>query len=215
MIFYQSRKQCGSQWFIYNFGLMGPGTRCFQYQWVLTANLWVQNTIFNDKSAILLHPGTRWNKNLCAKDAGCAGNKITGILISWLRHSFLKWINSGQQNMARLSCGVIFTPLNVILKWELNLCPHIWTRGYEGMLYVSRDVTHMFAIWWLFWLSVYRFIIEAHQWQDLFLLSCRLYLILEGCFTRSELTQPQLIPIHVLCDSDCYATIFCGLNPPA
>ena len=22
-------------------------------------------------------PGTRWNKNLCAKDAGCAGNKIT------------------------------------------------------------------------------------------------------------------------------------------
>ena len=30
-----------------------------------------------DKSAILLHPGTPWNKNLCAKDAGCAGNKIT------------------------------------------------------------------------------------------------------------------------------------------
>ena len=68
------------QWFIYNIGLMGPGTRCFQYQWVPTANLWVQNTIFNDKSAILLHPGTRWNKNLCAKDAGCAGNKITVIL---------------------------------------------------------------------------------------------------------------------------------------
>ena len=22
--------------------------------------------------------GARWNKNLCAKDAGCAGNKITG-----------------------------------------------------------------------------------------------------------------------------------------
>ena len=30
---------------------MGPGTRCFQYQWVPTANLWVQNTIFYDKSA--------------------------------------------------------------------------------------------------------------------------------------------------------------------
>ena len=28
-----------------------------------TANLWVQNTIFNDKSTILLHPGTRLNKN--------------------------------------------------------------------------------------------------------------------------------------------------------
>ena len=38
---------------------MGPGTRCFQYQWVPAANLWVQNIIFNDKSAILLHPGTR------------------------------------------------------------------------------------------------------------------------------------------------------------
>ena len=24
----------GSQWFIYNFGLMGPGTCCFPYQWV-------------------------------------------------------------------------------------------------------------------------------------------------------------------------------------
>ena len=47
------------QWFIYNFGLMSPGTRCFQYQRVPTANFWVQNTIFNDKSAILLHPGTR------------------------------------------------------------------------------------------------------------------------------------------------------------
>ena len=25
---------CCRQWFIYNFGLMGPGTRCFRYQWV-------------------------------------------------------------------------------------------------------------------------------------------------------------------------------------
>ena len=77
------------------FELMGPGTRCFQYQWVPTANLWVQNTIFNDKSAILLHPGTqyycipgltgtRWNKNLCAKDAGCAGNKITVLVPQFL-----------------------------------------------------------------------------------------------------------------------------------
>ena len=55
------------QWFIYNFWLMGPGTRCFQYQWVPTANFWVQNTIFNDKSAILLHPGTRWNKTYAQK----------------------------------------------------------------------------------------------------------------------------------------------------
>ena len=45
-------------------------------------NSGVQNAIFNDKSAILLHPviGIPETK-LCAKDAGCAGNKITGRLI--------------------------------------------------------------------------------------------------------------------------------------
>ena len=32
-----------------------------------TSNLWVQNTIFNDKSAILLHPGTRWNKKFASQ----------------------------------------------------------------------------------------------------------------------------------------------------
>ena len=47
------------QWFIYKFGLMCPGTRCFPYQWVPAANLWVQNTIPHDKSAISVHPGTR------------------------------------------------------------------------------------------------------------------------------------------------------------
>ena len=58
---------CKYQWFIYTFGLMGPGHRCFPYQWVPIANLRVQNTIFNDKSAILLHPGTRWNKNFASQ----------------------------------------------------------------------------------------------------------------------------------------------------
>ena len=32
-----------------------------------TASLWVQNTIFNDKSAILLHPGTHCNKNFASQ----------------------------------------------------------------------------------------------------------------------------------------------------
>ena len=32
-----------------------------------TANLWVQNTIFHDKSAIPLHPGTRWNENFASQ----------------------------------------------------------------------------------------------------------------------------------------------------
>ena len=37
-----------------------------------TANLWVQNTIFYDKSAILLHPGTRWNKNFASQSQNYA-----------------------------------------------------------------------------------------------------------------------------------------------
>ena len=55
------------QWFIYNFGIIGPEIRCFSYQWVQTTNLWVQNTIFHDKSAISLHPGTQWNKNFASQ----------------------------------------------------------------------------------------------------------------------------------------------------
>ena len=52
-VFHQSLAN-DMQWFIYNYGLMGPGTRCFQYQWVPTTNLWVLNTIFNDESAITI-----------------------------------------------------------------------------------------------------------------------------------------------------------------
>ena len=52
------------QWFIYNFGLMGPGTHCFPNQWV---QLRVQNTISHDKSEIPLHPGTPWNKNFASQ----------------------------------------------------------------------------------------------------------------------------------------------------
>ena len=32
-----------------------------------TSNLKLQNSIFNDKSAILLHPGTCWNKNIASQ----------------------------------------------------------------------------------------------------------------------------------------------------
>ena len=68
------------QWFIYNFGLMGPWTRCFQYQWV-QLQIYESQTLFLMTSLqYYCIPGlawTRWHKNLCAKDAGCAGNKIT------------------------------------------------------------------------------------------------------------------------------------------
>ena len=46
---------------------MGPGPRCFLYQWVQLQTNGVQNTIFNDKSALLLYPGTRWNKNFASQ----------------------------------------------------------------------------------------------------------------------------------------------------
>ena len=48
-----------------------------------TANLWVQNTIFNDKSAILLHPGTGWNKNLASQRQNYA-QKIQDVQLSLL-----------------------------------------------------------------------------------------------------------------------------------
>ena len=44
------------------FGAYGSWDSLFPYQWVPTANFWVQNTIFNDRSAILFHPGTHLNK---------------------------------------------------------------------------------------------------------------------------------------------------------
>ena len=46
---------------------MGPGTRCFPYQWVQLQTYESRDTIFNDNSAILLHPGTRWNKNIASQ----------------------------------------------------------------------------------------------------------------------------------------------------
>ena len=87
---------------------MGPGTRCFQYQWVPTANLWVLNTIFNDKSAILLRPGTRPGlaeiKTYAQKmqDAQVTKSlKMWGLLsiLSLFRNEFNKFNNTGAQNL--------------------------------------------------------------------------------------------------------------------
>ena len=45
------------KWFIYNFGLMGPGTRCFPYQWS-NCKCMSPEDFFHNKFAIPLHPGT-------------------------------------------------------------------------------------------------------------------------------------------------------------
>ena len=76
------------------------------------------NTIFNDKSAILLHPGTRWNKNLCAKDAGCAGNKITAH--TWLPSNSI---------YCRLLLILILSPLNRAMELAASThstSAHLW-----------------------------------------------------------------------------------------
>ena len=67
---------------------MGPRTRCFPYQRVQLQTYESSIFFLNDKSAILLHPRTRQNKNFASQrqnDAqkmqgpGCAGNKITAV----------------------------------------------------------------------------------------------------------------------------------------
>ena len=70
------------QWFIYNFGLMGPGTCCFrinksQLQTCESKSLFLMTSL--QYYCIPEVAGTRWSKNVCVKDAGCSGNKITDI----------------------------------------------------------------------------------------------------------------------------------------
>ena len=54
------------------------------------ANLWVQKTVFNDKSAILLHPGIRWNKNFASQRQNYAqkmpDEQVTNLLGPLYKH---------------------------------------------------------------------------------------------------------------------------------
>ena len=73
---------------------------------------------FNDKSAILLHPGTRCSNfashgiKLCAKDVGCAGNKIT---VSYLHQCFLAIFTNSFQLQTLNSDPDTFYSLNTSL----------------------------------------------------------------------------------------------------
>ena len=82
LIFFQVT--CDSlQWFIYNFGLMGPRTHSFQHQWVQlqtseSRTLFLMTSlqyycILGLAEIKICIPETK----LCTKDAGCAGNTIT------------------------------------------------------------------------------------------------------------------------------------------
>ena len=49
------------------FWVYGSWDSLFPISMSPTAIFWVQNTIFNDKSTILLHPGTHLNKNFASQ----------------------------------------------------------------------------------------------------------------------------------------------------
>ena len=64
--------------------------------------------------------GTCWNKNLCAKDAGCAGNRITAHVIrcSWRSHS--TWSDPSAQVTKVKMCMywfLILAFLTFLLTW--------------------------------------------------------------------------------------------------
>ena len=62
------------------------GPHYFPYQWVQlqTYESRLQNTIFNDKSAILLHPGTRWNKNFASQRQNYAQKMQDASVVSMI-----------------------------------------------------------------------------------------------------------------------------------
>ena len=70
-----------AQWFIYNLSLWVLGLAVSNIN-ESQLQTYESETLFSMTSlqyyCIPGLAGTRWNKNLCAKDAGCAGNKITG-----------------------------------------------------------------------------------------------------------------------------------------
>ena len=135
---------------------MGPGTRCFQYQWVPTANLWVQNTIFSDKSAILLHPGTRRNKNLCAKDAGWAGNKITA-LITAVRNIFIQTQNTNGWHL----CGMFHIVRKNVTFW--NEGTFTLSSSVEDIPVILNEMTcRVSARHWLIYISMNFCLIESY-----------------------------------------------------
>ena len=85
-LYYQTNKiffrQVHYQWFIYNLSLWVLGLAVSninesQLQTYESQTLSLMTSL--QYYCIPGLTGTRWNKNLCAKDAGCSGNKITAL----------------------------------------------------------------------------------------------------------------------------------------
>ena len=72
-----------------------------------TANLWVQNTIFNDKSVILLNCGNLWNKNFASQ-----------------RQNYAQMMQDAQVTKSWVSAGLKFT--SDVLSKQPQYCSDIW-----------------------------------------------------------------------------------------
>ena len=112
-----------AQWFVYNFGLMGPGTRWYPYQWV-QLQTYESRTLFFISSLqyhfILglaeiktLHPRDIW-----VKDAGCTGKK-------------------NHLPARGLSCGLSF-----------HLYPNGSSKGSGESAHMRRLTRALAARWW-------------------------------------------------------------------
>ena len=130
-----------------------------------------QLQIYESKSLFLMTslqycciPGlawTRWNKNLCAKDAGCAGNKITGgglletPLPTPVLHIQWKWINLVSQSVR----PNYFILIGHLRKMKIEIKPakrvatplYIWTSLSRNP--GSAPVHNRFS--WSWFLSIY------------------------------------------------------------
>ena len=109
-----------------------------------TANLWVQNTIFNDKSAILLHPGTRWNKNFASQRQNYAQKmqdvQVTNSLMisNYYIHKLQTnlWHRKSQTSILLSSCKGTFSPP------EVAQLPQLSSALYRASAQVFKKEKH-------------------------------------------------------------------------
>ena len=96
-----------------------------------TENLLVQNTIFNDKSAIPLHPGTHWNINFASQRQNYA-QKMQDAQVKYLRHDWkiVDWDVKSQNKQtnkwpAKLRYDFFYL-ITMDLKWAIRSSHMLW-----------------------------------------------------------------------------------------
>ena len=80
---------------------------------------------------------THWNKNLCAKDAGCAGNEITALSpISTKKKALSKYQSWVGPSLTKLSGSAHVTIQSAQLQILLLQCRNFWVFKLLGYLRV-------------------------------------------------------------------------------